>query len=191
VIAGLTVLFLGAMAFAIPPAPIEVSVEERRGYVESFSRFSDRLADLLAGDGYSFLALDLQGAPAGDAAFWSAQLEQVQKRRFKVWGWLPAGMELARARDLVLRLQLEGILVYGPGSAATSAAAASWKPGLEVLEVVDEKDPRAATAGCVALSPANFTAATARMRVLKASGLNARQLMELRAPASGDYVVWR
>ncbi|MGQ0613209.1 MAG: hypothetical protein ACT4PV_05670 [Planctomycetaceae bacterium] len=202
VIAGLAVLFLGAIAFAIPPAPIEIRVKERRGYVESFSRFSDRLADLLAGDGYSFLALELQGAPGGEAAFWKEQLERVQKRRFKVWGWLPASMELARARELVLMLQLEGLLVYGPGSGTTAASAASWKPGLKVLEVVDEKDPRAADAACVAVSPEGFAAAGDRpagasatgrapMRVLKASSLTALQLRELRAKATGDYVIWR
>jgi len=196
----LTVGFLGALAFAIPPAPVDVQASERRGYVESFARFSDRLADLLAAGGYSFLALDLASAPSGSADFWKTQLARVQKRRFKVWGWLPSGMDRARAEKLVQDLNLEGLFVGGPDAAAAAAAASSWKPGLPVLEVVDERDPRAPSASCVAMSPETFAACfrdpgarlrDVPMKVLRAGGLDAGRVLALRAGATGDYLVLR
>jgi hypothetical protein len=200
VVAAMAVLFLGAIAAAVPPPPIEAGTAQRRGYLESFARFNDDLAYYLARDGFSFLALDLATADPSADAHWREQKRRVDRRRFPVWGWLDASLPHDRAERLVRELRLDGLFVFGEEPAALAAAARAWRSGLEVVEVVPETSDRARGAPAVAMGLETFEASftdpaspfrQTRFRVLLAGSLDRSLIDKARGVATGDYLVAR
>ena len=89
VIVMVTLIMLGAMAFAVPPPRIEVKATGvQRGYLVSHSRFSATLAANLAAHGYTYLVVDLTRAGAEEGAHWPGHLDRVNEVQFPVWGWI-------------------------------------------------------------------------------------------------------
>ncbi|MHC5050062.1 MAG: hypothetical protein ACYTGK_05560 [Planctomycetota bacterium] len=72
----LSLIFVGAIAFAIPPAPFEIRKDVKRGFLVGHSRFSDQLAEQLVNGGYTYLAIDLTQArlERGEDTFWRQHL---------------------------------------------------------------------------------------------------------------------
>ena len=59
-VATVAIVLLGAIAFAIPPARLAISVKTGQlGYLASHAQFSTVMASQLANDGYNMLAIDL------------------------------------------------------------------------------------------------------------------------------------
>jgi len=132
-ITALTIVMLGAMAFAIPAAPIRSEGTAMRGYLVGHGRFSARLAEQLARSGYTYLAVDLT---TGESRDWSEHFEEVSRRRFPVWGWIELDSshergarrtaEMARAVYEVDRTP-EAKLRMERAQAAALRATAEWK----------------------------------------------------------------
>ena len=126
VITAITLIMLGAMAFAVPPARIEVEEGgHQRGYLVPHSQFSPGLALNVAADGYTYLAIDLTTADTTKGAHWSMHLDRVNEVQYPVWGWIELGgaaeqeairlaqvaaVEHASAKALVKNFEAKGSL---------------------------------------------------------------------------------
>jgi len=87
-ITGLTILALGAMATAIPPARLVPTVSGvERGCLVSSASFSDMMAEFLNGQGYNYLAIDCTRVPLGAGDVWRRQFDAAS-RIYPVWGWV-------------------------------------------------------------------------------------------------------
>lgn len=132
VIAVLALVLLGAIAAEIPAAPIQGGVG---GLLVGHSSFSADMAETAAVSGYGALVLELTGARLrGPDLFWLDHLDQVQQRRFPVWGWIDGRTDLDRAADIVRSLPLAGLYVYDATALADSLA--GLKQGFPVVSVV-------------------------------------------------------
>jgi hypothetical protein len=184
-IGGLTVLALAAMASAIPPARLvpEVTGVER-GYLVSGAGFSDVLAELLNGDGYTYMAIDLTKAPLSDGSIWRAQFDGAS-RIFPVWGWVDVRDGTEQARKAAASLPLAGLYLYG-GKPEDADFVRAAKPGLKVLRVVRGVEKGDA----VLLALDQFGAdAEGRLPVLLADRVGAGAVATARAKATGNYLV--
>ncbi len=187
-VAGLTILALAAMAIAIPPARLTPKVTGfERGVLVSGASFSDMLAELLNGNGYTYMAIDLTHARLGAGEIWRVQFDEVS-RIFPVWGWVDARSGAEQARNVAAALPLSGLFVYGakPGDLEAVRAA---KPGLRVVPVVRAAGSRPGEGDvAVALPPERFPA-EAGLSVLLADRLDEAAIDALRAKAPGDYLI--
>jgi len=191
-IAAITLIMLGAMAFAVPPSRIEVSViGVERGYLVSHTRLSATLAQNVAADGYTYLAIDL--TTAGDAALWSRQLDRVNEVQFPVWAWidLGGGDTEKKLRELLPGLNLSGVFLAGPGAVARARQFAAANPSLTVLPVVSAGAERPEGPCAVAFSPEAFRegAKGAEHPVLLGAGLELGELEAVRQGVEGNYLV--
>jgi hypothetical protein len=190
---GLTLVFLGAIASAIPPAPIETAGgDAERGMLVGHTLVIDRLAEQLASSGYSYIAVDLSTADPQGAALWRGRIDEVAKRRFPIWGWVDVSKGLERAPSLAQSLNLQGFFLYGPDADAAAAKLRAQRPALRVLPVLRYGD--ALPSGgefAVALEFDQFLAHAAEFEnpVLLAAFLTQEQIAQARAATDGSYLV--
>lgn len=193
VIAGLTILMLGAMAVAIPAAPIEAKTRAHRGLVLGFAQLSEEIAEGLAADGYSHVAVDLTGARLGETRpLWTRQVERITARRFPVWGWVETRGGLEGAETVVKELNLAGVYVCGDGAGQFAAALRSRRPGLDIRTVVPPAEAASAPAGSgIVCSSGEFPGEAGRLAVLFADRLTFAEMEAARERATGDYLIVR
>lgn len=191
-IGGLTVLLLAAMAAALPPSPIAVRPgSPDRGYLVRRSTLSDRLAELKAAEGYTFLAVDLTGARYDGEALWRDHFDRVSRRRFPIWGWIDVSGGPGPAYDALRSLTVAGLLVYGKDAVQVAAALRRERPALTVLPVLPQGSPPVEGPCAVVTEPARFAQVSnsGAMAVLAADRLSTGEIEELRSAAEGPYLV--
>ncbi|MHC4931255.1 MAG: hypothetical protein ACYTGV_03595 [Planctomycetota bacterium] len=191
-----TLVFLGAMAFAVPAAPIEASDPgARRGYLVGYSRFSESMAEQIARNGYSFLAIDLTNARLEGEALWADHFRSVGARRFPTWGWVDLKRGTGDLEKRIRALNLGGVFLYGPGAEQVAERLRAAHGGLTVLPVVRLRDLGRADAGevAVAMEYEEFleNASDEKFPVLIADQLGLEQIEDARAAAKGDYLIAR
>ncbi len=188
-VAGLTILALAAMATAIPPARLTPEVTGvERGFLVSGASFSDMMAELLNGNGYTYMAIDLTRARLDAGEIWRVQFDEVS-RIFPVWGWVDVRGGAEQARNVAASLPLSGLFLYGARSADVEAVRAA-KPGLRVVPVVRAGESWAGEGEvAVALPPERLTEASDRLPVLLADLLDEAAIDAARAKVSGNYLV--
>ncbi|MHC4548669.1 MAG: hypothetical protein ACYTEZ_07810 [Planctomycetota bacterium] len=197
-VAVLAVVFLFSMAFAIPAAPIEVEPEVkaqrvRRGFLVGASLISERLAEQLGREGYTYLAIDLTRARLDREELWRTHFDRIAKRRFALWGWVDVRDGLEQARGVVRSLNLEGLYVYGPDAAAAARTLARVAPQgiaiLPVLRLQDAAPPDETYA--MAMRPEEFAARAGEYDwpVLLADQLDAAGIEAACAKVGGNYLV--
>jgi len=191
-----TIVFLGAMVFAVPSAPIETSVTGAlRGYLVGHSRFSESMAAQIARNGYSFLAVDLTNARLEGEALWADHFRSVGARRFPTWGWVDLKRGTGDLEKRIRALNLAGVFLYGPGAEQVAEQLRAAHGGLTVLPVVRFRDLGPADAGdtAVAMEHREFleNASGEKFPVLIADQLNLEQIEDARAAAPGDYLIAR
>jgi len=182
-IGALTVVFLGAIAYALPSARLQTELTDaQRGLLVSHAGFGAGLASQANLDGYSYLAVDLTNARSG--GIWAEELRAVAKI-FPVWGWV----DVARSSDLaqVKGVQLNGLFLYGATPEQVTAVADA-NAGLEIVGVAAGKGP---DGFAVTLTPDRFAAEAAEtgLPVLLAGGLDMAGVRAARAGVEGDYLV--
>lgn len=190
-VTGLTLLALAAMAAAIPPArltPKTTGIE--RGYLVSGASFSDMMAELLNGNGYTYMAIDLTEAQLRAGEVWRVQFDDVS-RIFPVWGWVDVRGGADHAKKVAASLPLSGLFLYGakPEDADEVRAA---KPGLRVVPVVRAGETWSGKGDAgVALPPDRFAAEASGVKfpVLLAALLDETAIEAARAKAPGEYLV--
>ena len=192
-IAGLTLVFLGAIASAIPPAPIETGrVDAARGMLIGHTLIIDRLAEQLATSGYSYVAVDLSTADPEGAALWRGRIDEVAKRRFPIWGWLDVSKGTDRAAAFAQSLNLQGFFLYGPDAESRAAKLRAQRPALRVLPVLHYGEPLPRDGECaVAMELDDFVAHASEFEnpVLLAAFLTQEQIARARAATDGNYLV--
>jgi len=188
-VTGLTLLALGAMASAIPPARLTPEVTGvERGYLVGGAGFSDVLAELLNSQGYTYMAVDLTRAPLHGGTIWRTQFDDAS-RIFPVWGWVDVRGGTEQAKAVAASLPLSGIFLYGAKPQDVEAVRAA-KPGLRVVPVVRAGEAWAGKGDvAVALPPERFAAEATHLPVLLADRLGAEAIQLARAKATGDYLV--
>jgi hypothetical protein len=189
-VAGLTILALGAMAAAIPPARLVPKVTGvERGYLVGAASFSDMMAEFLSGQGYTYMAIDFTRVPLRGGDVWRGQFDAVS-RIFPVWGWVDVRGGVEQARSVARTLPLSGIYLYG-GTPGDADAVRSAKPGLRVVPVVRAGEAwTGAGESATAFPPAKLADARgAKMPVLLVDGLGAAERDAARAALPGDYLV--
>lgn len=189
-VTGLTILALGAMAAAIPPArlaPKTAGVE--RGYLVGSASFSDMMAEFLNGQGYTYMAIDFSRVTLKGGEVWRGQFDAVS-RIFPVWGFVDARGGVEQARKVASSLPLSGIYLYGAKPEDVDAVRAS-KPGLRVVPVLRAGETWAGTGeAAMAFPPAKLAEAKgAKLPVLLVEQLGAAEREAARAGLSGDYLV--
>jgi hypothetical protein len=191
-----TVVFLGAMAFAVPSAPIETSATGAlRGYLVGHSRFSESMAAQIARNGYSFLAVDLTSARLDGEALWADHIRSVGARRFPTWGWVDLKRGQGDLEKRIRALNLAGVFLYGPGARHAAERLRAANGGLTALPVVRFRDLGPANAGdcAVAMEYEEFleNASEEKFPVLIADQLDLEQIEDARAAAAGNYLIAR
>ena len=127
----LAVIFLGAITFAIPPAPFDIDKNVERGFLVGHSRFSEQLAEQLVNDGYTYLAIELTQARLdhGDDTFWRRHFQNVDRRRLPIWGWVDVSQGPEQARSVIedhdMR-RLAGLFVAGRDAAPVAQDLRRW-----------------------------------------------------------------
>jgi len=192
-IAGLTVVLLAAMAAALPPSPIAVRPDTvERGYLVRHSMMSDRLAELKAAEGYTFLAVDLTDARFDDPqALWRDHFDLVAQRRFPLWAWVDVTRGAGQAHEVLRSLTVSGVLVYGKDAVDVAAALRRERPALNVVPVLPVGSAPIDGDYAVVAEPDRFAdvSASGAMAVLVADQLPMTKVQELRRAAEGRYVV--
>jgi hypothetical protein len=193
-IALLAIVSLGAIAFAIPAAPIEApSTEGRQGCLIGHSALSDLLAEQLAATGYHYIAVDLGSARLEDDSLWTEHLDRVSSRLFPVWGWVDVRSAGFRdAQRFIRELNLAGMYVYGPDAVAKAEELRSGRAGFEIVPVLRDGDPAPADGRyAVALDLGEFwdRAEEFDLPVLRADVLDANKIEDAREVAGRNYVV--
>lgn len=189
-VTGLTILALGAMAAAIPPArlaPKTTGVE--RGYLVSSASFSDMMAEFLNGQGFTYMAIDFTRVPLKGGEVWRGQFDGVS-RIFPVWGWVDARGGVEQATKVAAALPLSGLYLYGAKPEDVDAVRAS-KPGLRVVPVVRAGETWAGKGdAATAFPPAKLAEAKgAKLPVLLVEQLGAAEREAARSGLPGDYLV--
>ncbi|MFQ5844240.1 MAG: hypothetical protein ACE5JG_04550 [Planctomycetota bacterium] len=197
-VAGLSLLFLAGIAFTIPPAAIRAATGERRGALVGVGTLSDRLAELRAGEGYSFVAVDLSRANLAAGAPWRTHVKRVRARRFPLWGWVATGAGREHV-EAILRgagperppVALDGLFVYGgdaPRFAERLRRTVAAAP--EIVPVVGDRDPRPASGRFgVVLDEAGFPGTDIPLPVLRGARLDYARIEGERGEAAGGYLV--
>jgi hypothetical protein len=189
-ITGLTILALGAMAMAIPPARLTPKVTGvQRGFVVSSGSFSDLLAELLNGHGYTYMAVDLTQVPVRAGEIWRDQFNDVS-RIFPVWGWVDVRSGAEQAKSIAAALPLSGLYLYGAKPADVEAVRAA-RPGLTVVPVVRVGETWTGKGeAAVAFPPDRFAeAAKASLPVLLVQHLDTAAREAARGALPGNYVI--
>ncbi|HEX5137021.1 MAG TPA: hypothetical protein VFY93_08625 [Planctomycetota bacterium] len=189
-VTGFTILALGAMAAAIPPARLAPTVTGvERGCLVSSASFSDMMAEFLNGQGYTYMAIDCTRVPLGTSDAWRRQFDAAS-RIFPVWGWVDMRGGVEQARKVAASLSLSGLFLYGakPGDVEVVRAA---KPGLRVVPVVRAGETWAGEGeAATAFLPANLAgAASAKLPVLFADQLSPAERSAARATLKGNYLL--
>lgn len=191
----LSLIFVGAIAFAIPPAPFEIRMDVERGFLVGHSRFSDQLAEQLVAGGYTYLAIDLTQArlERGEDTFWRRHFRHVASRRLPIWGWVDVSRGSEHARNVVRSVNLAGLFVAGRDAAQVARdLAGGMRDDFRIVPVVrfgaaqpEEGD------FAVALTEKDFVANQGRfdLPILIADELDAAGIRAAREAASGDYLV--
>lgn len=192
----LSLIFVGAIAFAIPPAPFEIDPSVERGYLVGHSRFSDQLAEQLVGDGYTYLAIDLTRArlERGEDTFWRRHFRHVAARRLPIWGWVDVSGGTAHASDIVRSVNLAGLFVVG-GNAVEAAQELRGRvrDDFRIVPVVRFGTTPPEGEFAVAMTEKEFVADQDRfdLPILLADQLDASAIRAARGAADGDYLVAR
>lgn len=194
-IVALAVVFIGAIAFAIPPAPFDVDRTFERGFLVGHARFSDQLAEQLVGDGYTYLAIDLTQArlDRGEDTFWRQHFRHVAARRLPIWGWVDVGERPAHAREVVRAIRLAGLFVCGRDAVEVARDLEGvTREGFRVVPVIRlgaAQPPEGEFA--VAMTLQEFVADQDRfdLPVLIADQLAADAVRAAREAAGGHYLV--
>jgi len=136
-VGGLLILFLGAIAVALPPSPIATQDGTGGlGTLESPGLFSSGMAEQNAASGYGYLALDVSEVNLGQTSLWRSELDLVAQRRFAVWGWIDTTRAKEKPEDLVGSLNFAGVYVYGPDAVAVAASLRGVSRGRPVIPVL-------------------------------------------------------
>lgn len=186
----LTLLALGAMATAIPPARLTPRVTGvERGYLVGSASFSDMLAEFLNGNGYTYMAIDLTKVSVRGGEIWRAQFDDVS-RIFPVWGWVDVRGGIEQARKVAASLPLSGLYLYGAKPEDAEALRAA-NPGLRVVPVVRFGETwKGKGDAAVALPPGKFAEAPkGHLPVLLVERLSDAERATARAAAPGDSLV--
>jgi hypothetical protein len=190
-ITALTVIILGAVAFAIPDGPIEIATEQARGRLVSHVDVSDDMAVQFSKSGYSFLAVDVSGADLAKGTHLHRHLHRVAKR-YTLWAWIDAGVGAKEAGRLLTTFPFEGVFLYGadaPDLARTLSADEAFDA--LVIHAVQRADRAPAGAPCVAFQGSAFPGSGVAMPVLLGETLGLGEIEKARAKAEGDYLVTR
>lgn len=190
----LSLVFVGAIAFAIPPAPFEIDPGVERGYLVGHSRFSDPLAEQLVGDGYTYLAIDLTQArlESGEDTFWRRHFRDVASRRLPIWGWVDVSRGSAHAKDVVRNVNLAGLFVAGRNAVqAAQEIRGQVRDEFRIVPVVRLGAAPPEGEFAVAMTGEEFVANQDRfdLPVLVADQLDAAAIRAAREAAAGDYLV--
>ncbi len=195
---GLTVVMVGAMAFAVPAGPIEAKTGARGGVMIGHGRLSELQADLWAREGYAFLVVDFTGADMGDGAFWREPLGRIAQRGFPLWAHVALGARATNARraasleaaqTLATREHIQVLILSGEGAAAEARVIGSASR-VRVIAVVPpgvELEERAVIVGPDEVS--NLPGVLPIVRAGRLSGVErreARSLVEQRT--DGEYI---
>lgn len=191
-IAGLAILFLGAVAVAVPEAPFMIETDQARGVLVSHAEVGPQLAEQYAGAGYSYFAVDVTGAELGRDGLLAGYMKTTAQRGFSLFAWIDAriGAEAAQARlDLY---GFSGLFLYGnqAGAVAESLRGDSRNAGLSI-RVVHHRKKAPANAACVAFPAQEFPGDGVEMPVLIAEQLAESDIEAARAKANGGYLVAR
>lgn len=187
VITVLALVLLGAIAFAIPPAPLEGG---SGGLLVTHSQISEALAETSAQAGYSFLVIDLYAAALdGPAALWVDHLDRVRRRRYPVWGWIDGRTDFERAARMIRSLPLSGLYVYDAPELAD--ALRTVKRGFPIVLAVPFERRAGHEEAAVVMDLETFVQNVGLVRhpVLRAHGLDDAHVREAREAAGGDCVV--
>lgn len=192
VILGLAVVILGAMAFAVPPAPIPAG--DNGAYLIGHGRLSAQLADQLSRADYAALVIDFTGANLGEDALWRPHFRAVDRRGFPIWGWVDLDGELEhggmdQARAVARSEKLAGLYVHGHG--AVDAAELLDRPNLKVIPVIGADDTPPSGDYAVVVDLDGFLAGKSgdAVAVLDAAGLSLADLERARDAADGRRLV--
>jgi len=135
-IGGLLILILGAIALALPPAPIVRQGDSAGiGALHAAGLFSDGLAEQHAANGYGFLALDITGASNDRDALWRKELETVAARRFPVWAWIDVARAGEAEEKLLGSLPISGVFLYGADAENHAALLSAVRSRLKTVVV--------------------------------------------------------
>ena len=190
-IAGLAVVLLAAMAAALPPSPIAVKPEvAERGYLVRHTALSDRLAELKASDGYTFLAVELTNARFDGEAMWREHYDLVSRRRIPLWAWVDVTNGVEKAHEALRSFTVPGVFVYGRDAAAVAAAMRRERPALPVIPVLPAGSAPAEGDVALVTEPGRFAEVSkGAIAVLVADRMPAGEVRDLRRAAEGRYVV--
>jgi hypothetical protein len=191
----LALIFVGAIAFAIPPAPFDIDPRFERGFLVGHSRFSAPLAEQLVSEGYTYLAIDLTQArlERGEDTFWRQHLRRVASRRLPIWGWVDVSAGPEHARDVLRGVNLAGLFVAGRG--AEQAARELRRDARDDFRIVPVIRLGAALPAdgefAVALAEKDFVADQGRfdLPILIADQLDEAAIRAAREAAGGNYLV--
>jgi len=194
----LAVIFLGAITFAIPPAPFDFDKNVERGFLVGHSRFSDQLAEQLVSGGYTYLAIELTQARLehGDDTFWQPHFRRVDRRRLPIWGWVDVSRGSEHARNVIedhkLR-RLAGLFVAGRDAVQVARELRSvTRDDFRIVPVIrfGAEQPQEGEFA-VALTEKDFVANQGRfdLPVLIADQLDAAAIRAAREASDGDYLV--
>ncbi|MHC4135626.1 MAG: hypothetical protein ACYS0K_11645 [Planctomycetota bacterium] len=196
----LALIFVVAIAFAIPPAPFDIDRNVERGILVGHSRFSEKLAEQLVNDGYTYLAIELTQARLehGDDTFWRRHFQNVDRRRLPIWGWVDVSQGPEHARNVVHKvnqvgLKLAGLFVAGRDAVQVARELrGDTRNGFRIVPVVrlGAVQPQEGEFA-VALTGKDFVANQGRfdLPVLIADRLDATAIRAAREAADGHYLV--
>jgi len=190
VIVVLAVVIVAAMAFAVPPAPIEIG--DAGAYLIGQGRLSAQLADQLSRSNYGALVIDFTGVDLGESALWRSHFAAVDQRGYPIWGWVDLNGGVEQARAVARGEKLARLYVYGPD--AVAVAAMLDKPSLRVVPVLRPNDAKPDGEYAVVVDLERFLEGVegAATTVLRAGSLGVDEIDEARAHAAGtSFVVAR
>jgi hypothetical protein len=137
-IGGLTVVVLGAIAFALPAPPIEPGTSG--GFVIGHEWVIGVAAERRARtEGYAFAVVDLTTADLRPGAYWREHTDEIRKRRLPVWGWVKIDRTEAsreHARAVLRSVGLAGLYVYGPGAVEEAESLGRVRAGIPIIPVL-------------------------------------------------------
>ncbi|MHC4956534.1 MAG: hypothetical protein ACYTGZ_22060 [Planctomycetota bacterium] len=136
-VVGLVVLALGAIAMALPPAPITTTEgSEQLGILQSSGLFSSDMAEQNASNDFGYLAVDVSSAELDADSLWRRELDVVARRRYTVWGWIDTRRAGDNEAAMMQSLGLEGYYLYGPDAVARAKTLRVANPQAKVIPVL-------------------------------------------------------
>ena len=144
------------------------------------------MAEQYALTGYSYLAVDLDGADLSKDSLLSNQLREISARSFKVYAWIDAGVGSERAQELLDAFAFKGVFIHGAKALERTTALDARSSARMKFYAVESGGSE-----CVALSPDRFPGKDIEMPVLIGDAISAAKVDELRAAADGNYLIVR